>query len=591
MQRRSGLGKGLARIAPPSPHPLTGMAVSSTRSQWYRLRLLGMHNRIWILLLVFMSVVALTRYILPSSHQQPKLFTTVGLIPKNYLHEANYFATNSSTDEVAGNPFNFCPVFGPGDDVAEKHGVMALAQSRLHLGSGGRVHRVIHKALLGQPITMSVLGGSVSACHGAGDDPLSPTCYPSLFFQWWSSVFPHPASELTNGAMRRTNSGYFGFCSAQHVPENTDLIILEFDVDDPGDQRSMENFELLVRSLLDRPDQPAVVMLGHFSPDVHTRYGFAGPDHWHNIVAQFYDVPHIRHAHSLRGHSIKPVLYHSYVTDPDLIKPYYADAVLANSEGHALLADVLVSYFQSQICAAWSTASGLSYETIPIMLTPGYNPTGDTHLFGGVGARKGGAAPDPPKAGGDNVDEGKKPAQPPISGSHPVPIYPELRIPPVRINTRPKSSKPFEEPAPFCASANDLVNPVPPSLFYDSGWRAVHPPQGTSSLLAAEYYWHSSMPISKLRMPIKVGAGDVGIYYLKEPIKNVGDGSQIECWVDDNFAGAVIIENAGDISSPVPTLEIIDHFVSRGNHYVECVLLGEEGQQVPSFKVLGIFAT
>lgn len=74
----------------------------------------------------------------------------------------------------------------------------------------------------------------VSACHGAGDDPLSPLCYPSRFFQWWLKAFPHPASELTNGAMRRTNSGYFGFCSAHHVPENTDLVIVEFDVDDPA---------------------------------------------------------------------------------------------------------------------------------------------------------------------------------------------------------------------------------------------------------------------------------------------------------------------------------------------------------------------
>lgn len=56
----------------------------------------------------------------------------------------------------------------------------------------------------------------------------------------------------------------------------------------------MEDFELLVRSLLDRPDQPAVVILGHFSPQIHSDHGFAGPDHWHNIVAQFYDVPHVR---------------------------------------------------------------------------------------------------------------------------------------------------------------------------------------------------------------------------------------------------------------------------------------------------------
>lgn len=81
-------------------------------------------------------------------------------MPKNYLHGVNNPIGNSS--EVA-NPFDFCPVFGPKDDIAKKYGVVPLSQSRLHLGSGGRVHRVIHKALLGQPVTISVLGGS-SAC-------------------------------------------------------------------------------------------------------------------------------------------------------------------------------------------------------------------------------------------------------------------------------------------------------------------------------------------------------------------------------------------------------------------------------------------
>ncbi|KAG6329597.1 hypothetical protein ID866_9490 [Astraeus odoratus] len=171
------------------------------------------------------------------------------------------------------------------------------------------------------------------------------------------------------------------------------------------------------------------------------------------------------------------------------------------------------------------------------------------------------------------------------------PIIPELRIPPVRINTRPQASRPFEEPAPFCASANDLVNPVPPSLFYGSGWNAARPAQGVSPLLTAGYYWYSFMPLSRLRVPIRVGAGDIGVYYLKEPINDIGEGSQLECWVDDNFGGAVIIENSGDVSGPTPTLEIIDHYVTRGSHFVECVLLGEEGQAVPPFKILGIFST
>ena len=132
--------------------------------------------------------------------------------------------------------------------MAERRGQWPLLKSRIHTGSGARIQRVIQKAMAGMPITVSVLGGSgkfyellssrlalmaVSACHGAGDDPISPRCYPSRFFEWWNSVFPHPASELTNGAERRTDSAYFAYCSNHHLPDQTDLVILEFDASDP----------------------------------------------------------------------------------------------------------------------------------------------------------------------------------------------------------------------------------------------------------------------------------------------------------------------------------------------------------------------
>lgn len=39
-------------------------------------------------------------------------------------------------------------------------------------------------------------------------------------------------------------------------------------------------------------------------------------------------------------------------------------------------------------------------------------------------------------------------------------------------------------------------------------------------------------------------------------------------------------------------LQIIDKGVSWGSHYVECELVGEEGDRnLPSFRILGIFAT
>ena len=114
--------------------------------------------------------------------------------------------------------------------------------------SGARIQRVLNKALVGQSITISFFGGShiclfpssfytpkltyppVSACHGAGGDPISPTCYPSCFFQWWNIIFPHPATELTSGALRHTNSGYVGYCNSLHLLNQMDLVIIELNM-------------------------------------------------------------------------------------------------------------------------------------------------------------------------------------------------------------------------------------------------------------------------------------------------------------------------------------------------------------------------
>ena len=72
------------------------------------------------------------------------------LVPRNYLN-------HSRTDPA---PFDFCPIFGPGDAIAERRGQFELLKSRLHLGTGSRVQRVLQKAMSGGPVTVSVLGGS-----------------------------------------------------------------------------------------------------------------------------------------------------------------------------------------------------------------------------------------------------------------------------------------------------------------------------------------------------------------------------------------------------------------------------------------------
>ncbi|KAL0572986.1 hypothetical protein V5O48_008977 [Marasmius crinis-equi] len=543
-------------------------------------------RKTWLLIVLILFVLGTMHLVLPHlfsfssrGRNEEAVYTNRYLKPKNYL---NLTDVRSDGEESKDHPFEFCSAHG--DRVGEKYGSVSLSQTRMHLGSSARIKRVISKALAGQPVTISVLGGSVSACHGAGDDPIAPKCYPSRFFQWWNTVFPHPASELTNGAMRRTTSEYFGYCSTHHIPDVTDLIIVELSAsDNPNNAKEMtDHFEVLIRSLLLRPDTPAVLLLGHFSPQLYKAHGSFGADHYHNVVAQFYDVPHL---------STKSILFNDFMRSPKSINRFYADPILANPKGHELITDVMIAYFQTQICDVWDEMISGDAPQVQAGGAGG-------GLFGGVGQRKGVPEPHPNHLDGHEeveVDaEGNRiKLGLPKGGSDYQPS--PFAVPAVRMSTRPDEDTPFEEISPFCVSANDLVNPLPPSLFEGTGWSAYHPSGpgsgGGEALNTKAHYWYSTLPGSKLRIPVLVGAGDVGVYYL---VSGSGEESEVKCQVDDNYAGAKSLKNVvpGAPGEETPRLAIIDRFVSRGNHFVECNLVGdEEAKGVPVFKIVGVFTT
>ena len=255
------------------------------------------------------------------------------------------------------------------------------------------------------------------------------------------------------------------------------------------------------------------------------------------------------------------------MAEPSSINKYYVDPVLANPAGHEIISDVLVSYFQSQVCTTWAAIMGHSAEALPSPASAVFpdgqakQPTDARGLFGGVADRKGAAGAAAPEFehGGDRAAAGVLPAAV-VADREAAAVRapsqdPRLRVPPVRINQKPSDLEafPFQEVAPYCVSANDLVNPLPLALFAGSGWAAYHPPPGAAELASHAHYFYSTLPTSKLRVSILAGAGDVAVYYVREPAERVGLGSAVECWVDDNYAGAVVLENAAQVGEPTPT--------------------------------------
>jgi hypothetical protein len=161
MLRRTA--KSSAFIAPPTPGLPPSAILSSADKPLSRLnqRTLGLPNRIWLILSLFLSVLFFTRLILPShSFDSSYHLHNRHLAYSATLRPINYLNLSDADHEAAKNPFPFCPTFGKGDVLAEQYGPLAISKSWLHLGSGARVQQVIHNALLGQAVTISVIGGS-----------------------------------------------------------------------------------------------------------------------------------------------------------------------------------------------------------------------------------------------------------------------------------------------------------------------------------------------------------------------------------------------------------------------------------------------
>ncbi len=64
---------------------------------------------------------------------------------------------------------------------------------------------------------------------------------------------------FVNGAQGGVGSDYFAGCWKEHVPLDSDLVLVELGINDLRDIRVMESYEMLLRSLLEMPSKPAII--------------------------------------------------------------------------------------------------------------------------------------------------------------------------------------------------------------------------------------------------------------------------------------------------------------------------------------------
>ena len=127
-----------------------------------------------------------------------------------------------------------------------------------HAGDRRRLWRVLSRFVTGDPVHVSIVGGSISAGSTLGiQHRHAQWLWHGKLFSWLNATFPNAGHRRFNGAVPASTPGYVTGCLSFHAPPTTDLVIVEYSVNSPD---SLE-YERLVRRLLRYPREPAVILL------------------------------------------------------------------------------------------------------------------------------------------------------------------------------------------------------------------------------------------------------------------------------------------------------------------------------------------
>lgn len=222
-----------------------------------------------------------------------------------------------------------------------------LDKSISYKGTSYKIRQKLKKAINGNKIKIGVLGGSISTGHTL-ENPLVETYHSNLFY-WWNETFPHNDNEIVNGALPATGSSYFTYCYNKHLPNDLDIIFIEFSINDGsvyptergnGDPMITKNMEQLIRSLLQLPNEPAIILISFFSFQVD--YYFNGQEA-HLPIANYYDLPYI---------SFKNVFFDYLNRNPENVTLFFSkDKHHPNKNGHKIMSNIIINYLEEQICS------------------------------------------------------------------------------------------------------------------------------------------------------------------------------------------------------------------------------------------------
>ena len=178
-----------------------------------------------------------------------------------------------------------------------------LRNGLVNAGSIDRLKNVMERALKGEDITLSIVGGSISAGGGLYKDEGSIAgLYYKGVVDWWNKVItPLTGSEMkvNNVAIGSIGTDYFSFCLRSHVSNDSNIIIWELSGNDYNrylktPTKGAKPLERLSRMALQLPRDPAIIYVNFFKGVDYKKSKRNCPnfeDQGEDIIAHYYKIP------------------------------------------------------------------------------------------------------------------------------------------------------------------------------------------------------------------------------------------------------------------------------------------------------------
>lgn len=207
-------------------------------------------------------------------------------------------------------------------------------------GNNYRIKKAIEKARRGEEITLAYIGGSIT--QGAGAKPINTNCYAYKSYEAFVKAFAkgnkekvHYVKAGVGGTPSELGMIRYHRDVLSDGDVKPDIVVVEFAVNDEGDETKGKCYESLVRKILNSENAPAVILLfAVFADDFNLEERLC-------VVGESYQIPMV---------SIKSAVVEQFYKKKDQGRiisknQFFYDRFHPSNDGHTIMADSIQNLF------------------------------------------------------------------------------------------------------------------------------------------------------------------------------------------------------------------------------------------------------